>query len=228
MHYAIPPGSSDWFLGLTLSTAFIALPPILLKKQAPEFQEKAGKTIGLALIAIILFQHVYLMRSSLWHFSTALPLHLCSLSVLISGIIYFKPNQLLFELLVFWGIPGAFHSLMTPEMTHGYTPFLFFEYYVAHAGIMATAVFMSSIHGFKIRKNSWLKIWLYTQPLLIFVGLMNYITGGNYMYLSEKPIVENPFVIGDWPWYIIGLELAGLLHFYLVYLLFGITKRIKN
>jgi uncharacterized membrane protein YwaF len=57
---------------------------------------------------------------------------------------------------------------------------------------------------------------------------MNYITGGNYMYLSEKPIVENPFVIGDWPWYIIGLELAGLLHFYLVYLLFGITKRIKN
>ena len=28
------------------------------------------------------------------------------------------------------------------------------------------------------------------------------------MYLAEKPMVDNPFLIGEWPWYIVGLELV--------------------
>ena len=40
------------------------------------------------------------------------------------------------------------------------------------------------------------------------------------MYLSIKPIVDNPFLIGDWPYYIIGLELATLLHALLVHIPF--------
>ena len=40
------------------------------------------------------------------------------------------------------------------------------------------------------------------------------------MYLAEKPIANNPFLIGDWPYYIIGLELATLLHAFIVYIPF--------
>jgi uncharacterized membrane protein YwaF len=44
------------------------------------------------------------------------------------------------------------------------------------------------------------------------------------MYLAIKPNVENPFLIGDWPYYIIGLELAVVLHAILVYLPFYFKK----
>jgi uncharacterized membrane protein YwaF len=78
----------------------------------------------------------------------------------------------------------------------------------------------------KLRKNSWLKVWLFTQPVLAFVGIANYLTGGNYMYLSERPIADNPFIMGEWPWYIIGLEFAGLLHFAIVYGIFLLFKKV--
>lgn len=51
---------------------------------------------------------------------------------------------------------------------------------------------------------------------MIPVGLINFWLDANYMYLSEKPLAENPFVMGDWPWYILGFELAALLHYYLI------------
>jgi uncharacterized membrane protein YwaF len=135
--------------------------------------------------------------------------------------------MILLMIMVFWGLPGAFHSIITPELTHGFSPFLYAEYYIAHAGIFAMAVFASAVYGMKLRKHSWFRVWLFTQPVLALVGLTNYLTGGNYMYLSEKPIADNPFVIGEWPWYILGLELAGLLHFGAVYGIFYLCKKVE-
>ncbi len=31
------------------------------------------------------------------------------------------------------------------------------------------------------------------------------------MYLSGKPNVDNPLVFGEWPWYIVNVEVIGLL-----------------
>jgi len=59
---------------------------------------------------------------------------------------------------------------------------------------------------------------------VVSVGSINYLLGSNYMYLAIKPNVENPFLIGDWPYYIIGLELAVVLHAILVYLPFYFKK----
>ena len=44
------------------------------------------------------------------------------------------------------------------------------------------------------------------------------------MYLAKKPLANNPLLIGDWPYYIIGLELATLLHAFLVYIPFYLKK----
>ena len=50
----------------------------------------------------------------------------------------------------------------------------------------------------------------------------NVLLGSNYMYLNERPIVDNPFLIGEWPWYILGFEVAGALHILIMDLFFRI------
>lgn len=227
MHYAIAPGSQEWWTGIAFSLAFIVLPPYFLQNKKDETKTWTGKVIGTFILLVIVIQHFYLLNTGKWHLHSSLPLHLCSMSVILAGIIHFKPGQNLFELLVYWGLPGAFHSILTPELTHGFSPFLYAEYYIAHAGIFAMAVFATAVYGMKLRKNSWIRVWLFTQPVLAVVGITNYITGGNYMYLSEKPLADNPFVIGDWPWYILGLQLAGLLHFAAVYGIFYLCKKVE-
>jgi hypothetical integral membrane protein (TIGR02206 family) len=226
MHYAISPGSHEWWAGIVFSLAFIMLPIYWVKDKSDQVKTGTGKAIGAAILMVIIIQHGYLLSTGKWQLHSALPLHLCSISVIIAGLIHFKPGQNLFELLVYWGLPGAFHSLITPELTHGFSPFLYAEYYIAHAGIFAMAIFSLVVYGMKLRKNSWLKVWLFTQPVMAFVGIANYLTGGNYMYLGERPIADNPFIMGEWPWYIIGLEFAGLLHFALVYGIFLLFKKV--
>jgi uncharacterized membrane protein YwaF len=61
----------------------------------------------------------------------------------------------------------------------------------------------------------------YTQLLAIGVGVVNYLVDANYMYLNKRPEVDNPFLIGDWPYYILVLEGVALLHFWVFYLPFA-------
>ena len=48
-------------------------------------------------------------------------------------------------------------------------------------------------------------------------ALANVLLDSNYMYLSEKPIANNPFILGEWPWYILGFQFVGILHFLILY-----------
>ena len=43
------------------------------------------------------------------------------------------------------------------------------------------------------------------------VGIVCWLTGGNYMYLARIPAVDNPIVFGEWPYYIIYLGLIGII-----------------
>lgn len=181
--------------------------------------------IGVVLIARSILVHPYVAYLKGWDIYNNLPLHMCGLAAIISGVIMFYRKQWLYELLYYWGIPGAFHSLLTPEFTQGTEGLLFIEYYIAHGGIIFSALFCTLILGFKPAKGSWWKIFLWSQLLLPVIGGFNWLIDANYMYLCEPPIVDNPFIIGDFPEHLIGLEIAGLLHFALVYLPFGLKYR---
>jgi len=37
------------------------------------------------------------------------------------------------------------------------------------------------------------------------------------MYIAQKPNANNPMIMGEWPWYIIGLEFVVLAHFLAFY-----------
>jgi len=143
---------------------------------------------------------------------------------LVSSFAIMFRNQIAFELLLFVGMIGGFHSLMTPEFTHGVDLVLMFDYYLVHGGLIAVPLYCLFVLGMKPRKKAWYMSVVYLQILVLGVGCIDYLLGANYMYLASKPIVSNPFLIGDWPYYIIGSELATLLHAFLVYLPF----RFKN
>jgi hypothetical integral membrane protein (TIGR02206 family) len=128
---------------------------------------------------------------------------------------------------MYWGLPGAIHSLLTPELTQGHGNFILSEYYISHGGIILSALFLTYNSGMRIRKNSWLKIFLLTQLMLPVIGTIDYFLNANYMYLRNKPEANNPLVIGNWPWYIIGFEIFLLLHFLVVYVIFYKMKKVE-
>ena len=65
--------------------------------------------------------------------------------------------------------------------------------------------------------------------LLVTVGTVNFLTGGNYMFLARKPETASLLdVLGPYPWYLLSLEAVALLLFLVLYLPFAISDRVRR
>ena len=213
----IEPLSSTWWIGMSLSI-LVSFGIIQIAIRIPPDKRKILMMIlGFTLISIELMQQLYLNHLGLWSLKTSLPIHLCGISGILAGIMMFRSSYYGFEFLALIGSPGALHALLTPQLNHGTIPFLIFKYYVSHVGIILVPLFFAIVLGYRIKRSSWYRVLLLCQVLLIIIGLTNYFIGANYMYLAEKPLVNNPMVLGEWPWYILGFEILGLVHILIFY-----------
>jgi hypothetical integral membrane protein (TIGR02206 family) len=223
-HYVIEIFSPLWWQGLLLSLT--AMAALLLGGRYGDRQMKdyIATTVGVLLLAIALFSPFRQWIQGEWTAQSSLPLNLCSLSAFLSGTVLLWRSQLAYEVLLYWGLSGATYSLITPEMTLGYSEWNLIDYYVSHAGIIFSGLYLSWVCGMRPGRGSWRKVFFLTQFVALAVGMVNLLVGANYMYLMQKPAVSNPFFAGDWPWYLLVLELALLLHFYVIYRLFRRPK----
>jgi hypothetical integral membrane protein (TIGR02206 family) len=216
LHHTIPIGHPTWFwmnLGLILATALLCIASH--KKSERRKNLIAGILawiVGLNFIA----EQVEALYHGTWHIETYLPLHLCSLSTFLAIAFLRYRNPWVYEFLIFWSA-GAIHAFITPEITSGDSLFHVVCFSISHGGIIVTSIFASTQLGFTPRTFSWLKVFGYTQLVLPVIGIINYLLHSNYMYIAQKPNANNPMIIGEWPWYIIGLEFVVLIHFYVFY-----------
>lgn len=181
--------------------------------------------IAILLLGNFLIENWYNYQNGHWNLQQNLPVHLCSISGFMSIAVLLNYKQWLAECVYYWGLAGGLQSILTPELTIGMEGLNLYTYYIAHGGLILVVVYMIVHYKFKPRPLSWLKILGYTQLVAIGVGLVNYLVGANYMFLCAKPDVKNPFIIGDWPYYIIVLELVAFLHFWIMYLPFAKVNR---
>ena len=188
-----------------------------------------GFLIGLILLIRIIITHPYQIFIGKWVIESSLPLHLCGISSIISSILLFRFNQFLYEFLILLGIPGAIQALLTPEFTLGIDNFFLVEYFISHGGIILSGLYLTLILKKRPRIGSWKKVFIYPQILLVIIHLINIYLNSNYMYTSIKPIVNNPLIVGEWPYYYIGFEIIGFLNIILFYYIFtklqGKTKK---
>ena len=216
--------SNLWWLGIIISIIISILIVQLSIRIPPDRRKLLMIFLGVFLLSLELIRHYHLHDLGLWSVSASLPIHLCGIARILAGIILIRPNKIGFQFLALIGSPGALHALLTPQLNHGITDFMIFEYYASHTGIILTPVIFAIALGYRIQDKSWMVAFISLQFLLVFVGLSNYILDANYMYLAESPVVKNPMIIGDWPWYILGFEFLGFIHIYVFFKLYKLFK----
>jgi hypothetical integral membrane protein (TIGR02206 family) len=217
-HFVVPVGSSLWWvmnLGLLLSVLLVLG---LTRRAQAELRQRVAKAIAALMLANFTVNQCVLWVEGRWDIQTSLPLHLCSMSVLLSAYMLWTRQAFAYELALFWGA-GAVHSFITPESTTGGGVYDLWEYSISHGGIILAGLFATMRLGMAPRPKSWWRAFLFTQLTVPIIGLVNYLLDSNYMYLAQKPNADNPMIIGEWPWYILALEAVVLVHFGLFYLL---------
>ena len=224
LEFIITPLSELWWMGI-ISSILIGIFIIQLAIRIPPDKRTVLK---LCIASLMFFEEIfnqwYMFYLGIWDLSTSLPIHMCGITGILSGVMLIKNKQIGFEFIAMPGMAGAIHALLTPLLNHGGDTYQVINYYVGHSGIIIVALYLAIVEGYRIRKNSWVSVFFIMQILFIIIGTANWVFSANYMYLSKAPIVDNPLIIGEWPWYIIFFEIAGFLHILILYFCFRKMK----
>jgi hypothetical integral membrane protein (TIGR02206 family) len=148
-----------------------------------------------------------------WSARDSLPLALCDVALVIAAAACWWPSQpLLIELTWFWGLAGTLQAVATPDLTVGFPHLEFFEYVVGHLGIVIAAIYLVVGLGHRPRAGSVMRVFMITVVYTAFVGLIDAVTGADYMFLASRPVKWSLLsVLGPWPWYILSAAAVALV-----------------
>jgi len=176
-----------------------------------------ARLIGLVLAADAVSYTVALVLQGSWSAKTSLPLALCNAGVVIAAVACWWRIALLVELTYFWGLAGTLQGLITPDLNVGFPHLVFFEYVAGHMGIVIAALFLVVGMGIVPRPGSILRVFTVTAAYTAVVGLVDALTGSNYMFLRRPPAEWTLLrLLGPWPWYLASAAVVALVLFTLL------------
>jgi hypothetical integral membrane protein (TIGR02206 family) len=138
---------------------------------------------------------------------------LCDVALVIAAFACWLPSRaLLVELTYFWGLAGSLQGVLTPDLTQRFPELQFFVYVVGHVGIVTAAIYLVVGLRCRPRPGAVWRIWFLTLGYAAVVGVVDWVTGADYMFLRAKPSTASLLsVLGPWPWYIAGAAVLALL-----------------
>lgn len=229
-HVIIGFDEPRYYLGIIATVAFYVLFLSLLKRLGAEKQTSIIQVLGAVILLSSIAIHPILVLSDdlQWSIHRALPLHLCGFNYLLVGINCFLRKRWLWEINLFLGIIGGFHSLLTPELAQGDAPYFLLFYYFEHGALFFVPILFFYLFEFRLDPRSWLKVFVWTNAFAVIIFGINWILNtwmngeymANYFYLWEPPEANNPIIIGDWPWYLIPCEIAMIIHLFVIQWIF--------
>jgi hypothetical integral membrane protein (TIGR02206 family) len=173
----------------------------------------AGRAISVVLVAdAVTFVMVPLVDGR-WSVQTSLPLALCDVALIVAAVACWWPGwALAVELTYFWGLAGTLQAVVTPDLSAGFPQVEFFEFVVGHLGIVIAALFLVVGLRLRPRPGSVLRVFAITAVYTAFVGIFDWLTGSNYMFLAAVPEHGSLLsLLGPWPWYIVSAAAVALV-----------------
>ena len=163
-------------------------------------------------------------------FRNHLPLHVCGVAVLLTVATLLFRREGTYEIVYFWGLTGALNAVITPGgLAVGFPEYRFFQYFIAHSGIVTGVLFATWGLGMRPTLGGLLRVFAWLNLFAAAVGVINTLLGSNYMFLSEPPAgTASPFFAAPWPWYLLILEVVGLGMFFLVLSPFWLRRARRN
>lgn len=234
-----------WMGLLALVLSIIGMVLLLKRMKSPSAEKRTEWILASILWSNELMLNIYYIATDAYRIGNHLPFHLCGMSVVLIPFMFFvtseKAKKTLYEIIYFWGLGGATQALLTPDIgSFNFPHFRYFSFFISHGAIVASAIYMTFIKGYKPTIKSLGKVLLFTNALILLMFGVNYLAQfippyevGNYFFLSYPPVDGSVIdvmvdIFGPAPRYVVGLEIMGILIFLALYLPFGIGSIVRR
>jgi len=202
-----------YWTAVAIGAVICAFLCLAARRRSGAWSSYAGRAISLVLVGVaVLFFSEPLLDGS-WSWRTSVPLALCDIALLVAAVACWRPQwQLPVELTYFWGLAGTMQAVVTPDLDASFPSLEFFLFVVGHLGIVTAALFLVVGLRLRPRPGSVRRVFAITIGYTAFVGLFDWLTGANYMFLAAIPRrVTLLSYLGPWPWYIVSGSAIALV-----------------
>ena len=213
---------ADHLIALALAAA-LAISLVRLVRQRPHSPLADHLRHGLACL-LLLGVTAYLLiearadRLTLWDL---LPLHLCDFLIFVAAHALVTRNRTSAELLYFWAGAGTLLAMLFPDLHRGFPSERFLLYFGFHGAVVAVTALVVFGLGITPRPGAPNRVLALTLAYAAVVGVVDAISGRNFLYLRGKPTVPTLLDwLGPWPYYIASCTLLAWLLYQLLSLPF--------
>lgn len=219
-------GSLEHLLPILIAAIFCFFIIRFAKRKLNAKQKiKVLQLLGAFVSLTIIVFHVYYISQGGYSMSKDLPLFLCSFLALIIPVFTQYRKYWMYEVLVFWIIAGTSQGVITPDIAEGFPTFDYFRYWIVHLGLLVIIFYATFVLRMRPRFKSVFKSFLALQVYMLLLMGINFLLKSNYSYLNRKP--ESASVLdylGEWPYYLLIIEVLLIPLFLLIYLPFHLTR----
>lgn len=198
------------------------------KSLSKEKQFKIGAIFAISISLAVVFWLSLKIYTKGFNIKEDLPLQLCNFMAFLLPVIAFSKNKTYHTILFFWIIAGTTHALITPTLREGFPNYIFLKYWYIHAGLVTFALYSVFVYKFHPTLKSVFISFGILQIYIVSMFAINSLLGSNYFYTNHKPAAASALdFFGEYPKYIIFVEIFMIPYFLLFYLPFYLAERKK-
>ncbi|MBI4598243.1 MAG: TIGR02206 family membrane protein [Candidatus Omnitrophica bacterium] len=185
---------------------------------APSLRRQQDLPLRRACALLLLANEAGSLAWAAAHGHVRVPLQLCDLAAFLTIWSLWSVQPWACELAYFWGLAGSTQALLTPDLPWGFPDYWWIKFFATHGGVVIGVVYLAASGRVAPSGGSVWRVWLITNGYVALAGIVNWLWGTNYGYLSHKPMHPSLLdAFGPWPWYILAMDLAALGLFLLCY-----------
>jgi hypothetical integral membrane protein (TIGR02206 family) len=185
-----------------------------------------ARPLAVVIATAYLVEHAAFVARGTWSVERNLPLHLTDVVTIVSVLALWTGRPRLVELTYFWALTASLQAVLTPNLTEATATIFVFTFFIGHSGAVVAAILLVFGRHIVPRAGAVRRVFAATLAVAAAAAVGNLLTGGNYMFLREKPSTASLLdAMGPWPLYILSAAALGLVLFWLLDLPFRARSR---
>lgn len=200
----------------------------ICEAKASPAAEKEKMTRFLALLLFLAYPVSLILRTGLFpdfRWQDMLPLHMCSIMTLVAGLALVYECPFLRAVTYFIGTPVCAQALITPALAYRFPSPIFIEFFASHMLIVTAALYLPIVLNWRPRPKDFIRAFFFGIAYMLAMLGLNPVLGTNFGFVTERPpggsILD---LLGEWPWYLLGMMAAGFFGLWLISLPFRFLK----
>lgn len=211
---------------------FILIPIIGLiliyinRNKISEIPKKTVKKI-LKISAIILLLNMIIftvgfLYYGVFDYTKHLPFHLCFIAnyMFMYGILFDK--EWILKYTIFLCFIGPIPAILWPDMVSTIDNFEWWQYVISHHFFIMISFFSYYALNYKVEFKNYIKVFIFTNILMLIMYPFNLIFKTNYIFSTEIP--ANVMVLYPWLKYfppmltleVVGLVISGAIYYFII------------